>query len=141
MNLRSLSLAALSMLVLAASPAFADDGHARGREACKGDVERFCKDVKPGGGRIMECLKQHEAELSPQCKAVGEQMKAKMEAMKAACGVDAQKYCSEIPKGPPQFICLKSNQDRVSATCKAELDKHPMKDWHGKGRHHRGHAG
>jgi hypothetical protein len=47
-----------------------DDGHgfAKVREACKPDVERLCPDVKPGGGRIRECLKTHEADLSDTCK-------------------------------------------------------------------------
>ncbi|TPW20711.1 MAG: hypothetical protein FD126_1411 [Elusimicrobia bacterium] len=38
-------------------------------EACLADKERLCKDVKPGEGRIMECLKAHEAELSEACRA------------------------------------------------------------------------
>ncbi|MCK9419592.1 MAG: cysteine rich repeat-containing protein [Nitrospirae bacterium] len=38
-------------------------------EACKNDMSKFCKDVKPGGGRILQCLKGHENELSPECKA------------------------------------------------------------------------
>ncbi len=38
-------------------------------EACKADLSAFCKDVKPGGGRLLQCLKQHESELSPECKA------------------------------------------------------------------------
>lgn len=37
-------------------------------EACRGDVEKFCKDVKPGGGRIIACLKSHEKDLSPACR-------------------------------------------------------------------------
>ena len=28
-------------------------------KSCKRDVPKFCKDVNPGGGKIVECLKQH----------------------------------------------------------------------------------
>lgn len=53
--------------------------------ACKADVEKFCKDVKPGGGAIMKCLKEHKDQLSAECKAKGEKMKEKMkERMKEA---------------------------------------------------------
>ena len=36
-------------------------------QACRGDVRKFCKDVKAGEGRIVECLQQHKGELSPEC--------------------------------------------------------------------------
>ncbi len=39
------------------------------REACQGDVAAFCANVKPGGGRIAACLKEHASELSDACKA------------------------------------------------------------------------
>lgn len=38
------------------------------KEECGEDAKKLCKDVQPGGGRIMQCLKQHEGELSPACK-------------------------------------------------------------------------
>ena len=36
---------------------------------CKDDIMAFCEGVKPGGGRIAQCLKANESKLSPQCKA------------------------------------------------------------------------
>jgi len=39
------------------------------KEACKGDAKKLCEGIKPGGGKIAQCLKQHESELSPACKA------------------------------------------------------------------------
>lgn len=39
------------------------------REACGNDVKKLCKDVKPGRGRVVACLKEHEGELSDACKA------------------------------------------------------------------------
>ena len=39
------------------------------REECKADTEKFCKGIKPGQGRILACLKSHQAELAPACAA------------------------------------------------------------------------
>jgi len=36
---------------------------------CMGDVEKLCKGIPAGAGRIAECLHQHQAELSDACKA------------------------------------------------------------------------
>lgn len=38
------------------------------KEACDEDIQKLCKGVQPGGGRIVKCLKQHEGDLSPACK-------------------------------------------------------------------------
>jgi len=48
------------------------------RQACKDDAQKLCKDEKRGGGRIMQCLKQHEGELSPACKEVMDQPRGRM---------------------------------------------------------------
>jgi hypothetical protein len=37
--------------------------------ACREDAQKFCKDLKAGGGRIAECLRQHQGELSEGCAA------------------------------------------------------------------------
>ena len=39
-----------------------------GKGACKADVEKFCKDIKPGGGRIIACIKSNKDRLSQECK-------------------------------------------------------------------------
>lgn len=38
------------------------------KKACKADYKKLCKQVKPGEGRIIKCLKDNEAELSEGCK-------------------------------------------------------------------------
>jgi hypothetical protein len=47
------------------------------REACQEDVVKFCSEVKPGKARIMNCMKEHKADLSDGCKAVMETKKKK----------------------------------------------------------------
>ncbi|HMF77120.1 MAG TPA: hypothetical protein VK604_15790 [Bryobacteraceae bacterium] len=36
---------------------------------CKTDVERLCEGLRPGGQRIVTCLKEKVTELSPACLA------------------------------------------------------------------------
>ncbi len=68
------ALAASSVAFAQTAPAPApppDDeaaARARLREACHDDVARLCSGVEPGGGRIRECLRAHQAQLSDGCK-------------------------------------------------------------------------
>jgi Cysteine rich repeat len=39
----------------------------RMQEACGVDIKQFCSAVKPGGGRIVQCLEEHQKEVSPGC--------------------------------------------------------------------------
>ena len=52
-------------------------------EACMPDIEKFCKTVKAGRGRIATCLNQHASELSATCKPKAEEMAARMANMGA----------------------------------------------------------
>jgi Cysteine rich repeat len=38
------------------------------RQACQADVQKFCGDVKPGGGRIRDCMAEHKDDLSQACR-------------------------------------------------------------------------
>lgn len=37
-------------------------------KGCEGDLDKFCKDVMPGGGRLIKCLREHESDLTAECK-------------------------------------------------------------------------
>ena len=60
----------LTVLLLASGMTWADDPPAgQGpRAACKADVEKWCSGIEPGGGRIVACLRQNDAQLSAPCK-------------------------------------------------------------------------
>jgi hypothetical protein len=35
---------------------------------CRGDFDKYCKGVTPGGGRIIACLNKESSNLTPACK-------------------------------------------------------------------------
>jgi hypothetical protein len=43
------------------------------RSGCADDGQKFCANVEPGGGRILQCLKDHKDNLSDKCKQAAQQ--------------------------------------------------------------------
>jgi hypothetical protein len=35
--------------------------------ACEADADKYCRDIEPGEGRIISCLKKHEKSLDEKC--------------------------------------------------------------------------
>jgi Golgi apparatus protein 1 len=110
-----LSLAVLVGVVPAAQ------AHGGAMAACKEDARKLCGGVEPGEGRIRECMKAHEADLSDACKAAVAQAKAKWEPVKEACRADQEKLCPGLTAGKGLFQCMKAREADVSAACKAAV--------------------
>lgn len=92
--------------------------------SCKADFEKFCKDVKPGQGRIVKCMKAHENELSPACRDQIAAKKEKAQEFTKACKPDADKFCKGIRPGHGRIIsCLKSHEAELSPQCDAYFRK------------------
>ena len=69
LKLLAVTVAVMSM-VLGAGVVYAAEGQGNGDKAnkpCAADVEKFCKDVKKGEGRVLACLKSHQPDLSQAC--------------------------------------------------------------------------
>jgi hypothetical protein len=89
---------------------------------CRADMEKFCADVKPGGGRVAECLRKHIDELSSECKAHGQEVRERLQEAHEACQEDISKYCKEVKPGEGHILaCLKKHDKDLSATCKAAM--------------------
>lgn len=58
-------------------------GMAATRAACQADLQTLCAGVQPGGGRIMQCLKQNREKLSAGCKSALAERIAEKRAAKA----------------------------------------------------------
>jgi len=38
-------------------------------QACQADIDKLCAGVQPGGGRIMQCMREHQDQVSDGCKS------------------------------------------------------------------------
>jgi len=91
---------------------------ARAEDPCKVDAKNQCKNIPPGGGRIIACLKAHETSLSLPCKEKLAAGDAKAEKIKQACQPDAEKFCKGVKPGEGRIAaCLKAHESELVPAC------------------------
>jgi hypothetical protein len=92
--------------------------------ACKDDVTKLCQDVQPGQGRVLECLKSHQAEVSPGCAGFVKQVQQGLKQLSNACEPDVEQFCWDTPIGKRGIAgCLKQHAADLSAPCKSQIAK------------------
>jgi Golgi apparatus protein 1 len=127
MNQLARTIAALCSAALFTTAAVADEQQMRG-DACRADVERLCKDVQVGEGRVANCLKHNNASVSAGCKEhmakMRERAQERMQAFEQACKSDLDQYCKDVPRGQGKVMgCLRDHAGNLSASCKEQLSQ------------------
>jgi len=106
---------------------------------CTADVEDFCSDVQPGGGRVHECLLRHKEQISKQCADAEFQMQA----LKAAdmrlstnaigkCRASIKSFCADAATAKSGkgaiWACLEDHldEDDMDADCRRVVQKEMM---------------
>jgi len=96
--------------------------YAEDTRPCAGDAAKFCKDVKPGGGRIANCLKEHEKDLSPACKKSTKEMMLRSKEAHQACADDIDRFCKDVQPGKGNIMgCLREHKGELSPECREEF--------------------
>jgi hypothetical protein len=98
-----------AVALLFASAAMAKE---RSMGACAADIKAKCAEVKPGGGRIKDCVKTHTAELSDACK----ERLARVAEISRACTTDLKESCPGKERS-----CILKSIGNVKDQCKAAL--------------------
>ena len=96
---------------------------------CKTEIATYCKDVKPGEGRILACLYAYEDKLSGKCEYALYDAAARLERAVAAltyvakeCEADIVANCSGVKAGEGRVLqCLEKNEAKVSQRCKGAI--------------------
>lgn len=78
------------------------------RKPCTADEKRFCSQVKPGQGRILECLKSHRKQLEKECHAAIFQVE-KEEMDDNGVDFQLQQHC----KDPIRRLCEKERSNAL----------------------------
>jgi hypothetical protein len=96
---------------------------------CKTEITTYCKDVKPGEGRILACLFAYQDKLSGKCEYALYDAAARLERAVTAltyvaneCEADLAAYCSGVKAGEGRLLqCLDKNDAKVSQRCKGAI--------------------
>ena len=104
-----------AILFASSGNAFAASDH---KHPCAEDIKKHCKDVKPGDGRVIQCLdKLKDDDLSPSCRQQRTQAKAIFDGLKVTCKEDHEKLCAG-KEHHELMRCMKENREKISAGCK-----------------------
>ena len=111
-------LAGVFCLLLSASVSAQDT------KPCADDAAKLCKEIAPGEGRVAKCMKEHEQELSPACKANISKFKENVREFAEACKEDIQKSCQGMKPGGGWILrCLKEHEATLTAACKQAMSR------------------
>jgi hypothetical protein len=92
------------------------------RLACAVDFLRFCRDVPPGGGRILRCLSRHADLVSQPCFQALTVWGLTAANAYRMCLPDVDRLCSHLPpRSADGLACLQQNADKLSKACRDSL--------------------
>lgn len=105
-------------------------------DGCKTERESYCKDVKPGEGRVLACLFAHQDKLSGKCEYALYDAAVQLERAVAAlayvvneCADDLDKHCSAVEAGEGRLLeCIEKNDKKVSSRCKDAIKAVGLKE-------------
>lgn len=137
MKAKELIVWVLGIVILTSMPALAGENLVQTvADGCKAELETYCKDVKPGEGRILACLFAYQDKLSGKCEYALYDASVQLERAVAAlayvvneCADDLDKHCRSVEAGEGRLLeCIEKNDKNVSARCKDALKEVGLKE-------------
>ena len=138
-------LAVCCIVAVAGRPACAqqkgpDEAMAQGivetvAKGCEKELKTYCKDVTPGGGRVLACLYSFWDRLSDACDnalydSAGQLQRAvaTLSYVRSECWGDLNAYCANIQPGEGRLLqCLDKNDAKVTTRCKRAVKESGLK--------------
>jgi hypothetical protein len=105
---------AIALLIfISASSAFAQ--YVAVVQACSRDVASRCSPSRPGGDRLIECIKTHFADFTRPCQAA----LVRVAAVRESCAADIEAQCPAVkPSAGRILLCVKQRFATLSERCR-----------------------
>ena len=74
--------------------------------------------VRPGEGRILKCLQEHDRDLSAGCRDKFQSVLKRLEEAKQACAPDIARFCADVVPGGGRLLrCLEPHAEELTPAC------------------------
>ena len=98
-------------------------------QGCRQELATYCKDVTPGGGRIIACLYAFQDKLTPRCEyalfdsvSQLDRTLTNLSYVVGECRDELKTLCADIKPGEGRLLdCLDKNETKVSNRCSLAL--------------------
>jgi hypothetical protein len=93
------------------------------RTACASEIARYCQATPSSGGQLIDCLANHAASASAECRAsalntvVAHRTGWNVYTLRRVCVVDTFRLCPDLPLAPPDPQACGVKRDRFSPNC------------------------
>jgi hypothetical protein len=118
-----MTICALMFVALCAGAWNVSNVYAEHRHACAEEIGKYCKDVKPCEGHLIDCLKKHGSKLSDECRSKLEEVEEKVENVQKDCSLDMKKFCKGVKPGKGRVLeCLRRHSGSLSSVCRKKIE-------------------
>ena len=118
------TFAAVALALALAAPAARAEEPPTGTPSgpCAADAQRLCGDTDPGHGAVMQCLRNHGADLSKECNEkvalVRDRMHERAASLHQVCGSDVERLCPGLEAGTGLVRCLYDHEQDIPRPCR-----------------------
>jgi hypothetical protein len=100
-------------------------------QACRADIDKYCANVTPGEGRLLNCAAAYRDQLSDQCTGaiidaamIIEDMTYLAIDVAQACETELETWCGDVEVGEGRVLaCLDEHDDELGEACDDVLER------------------
>ena len=89
---------------------------------CAETIAKYCKDVTPGGGRVMKCISDNRDDQSMACREWLDDQNRSLKELNTSCAEETARLCSiDPPDSIRLYRCLEDNYIALKSGCREKL--------------------